>query len=111
MRAVQILGDLATHFLGLWTPNTRPGTRTQNLKIRSLALYPIEPAGHNVSFLSSDNSVSDTGTRTPARGVKTLDPNQLDYIGLWWGVGPRLTLMGIEPISLPCKGSVLTTTP
>lgn len=24
---------------------------------------------------------SDTGTRTPARGVKTLDPNQLDYIG------------------------------
>ena len=25
--------------------------------------------------------ISDTGTRTPAKGVKTLDPNQLDYIG------------------------------
>ena len=29
--------------------NTQPGTRTQNLKIRSLTLYPIEPARHSCS--------------------------------------------------------------
>ena len=81
MRAVQILGDLATHFWGCGprTPDLGLEPRTSRLEV--LRSIQLSQPGIMVSFRSSDNSVSDTGTRTPARGVKTLDPNQLDYIG------------------------------
>ena len=42
------------------------------------------PSAHKTDALTNwatRAGCSDTGTRTPAKRVKTFDPNQLDYIG------------------------------